>query len=298
MDRARKNRREYVELQCAAGRVQKMSPRRAVKFARALGAFVYYVIPVRKKLAITQCAQTFPNKSGKEIKSIVKRAFQNFSQTFIDLMRAPVRTEAELDERVVFHNEHLFAQAHTAGKGLIVVSGHFGNWEIVAERIAKKHFPLSVIAKKQRNRLVDDMVNSYRKTAGIETIPLGVAVRAVLKALRNNECLALLADQDAKHRGIFVDFLGRPSSTATGPATFALKTKAMLVGGASVVNSDGTYDCFFEEIPYDDLDGLSDENIRVLTQRYADFLDKYIRRYPDHWFWMHRRWKTQPPVSE
>lgn len=297
MNKINKNLREYRALRFITFFVQKMSTQGAVKFARSFGLFVYYCIPIRKKLAITQCAEIFPEKSAKEIKQIVKGSFQNFSQTFVDLMRIPVRAEHELDERVTFHGTEFFSRAKTAGNGLIIASGHFGNWEIVGERIAEKYLPLSVIAKKQRNGLVDDFINSYRKIAGIETIPLGMAVRGALKALRNNECLALLADQDAKHRGIFVDFLGKPSSTATGPATFALKTGALLIGGVSVVNPDGTYDCFFEEIPYHDLDGLSEENIHILTQRYADFMNKYIRKHPDHWFWMHRRWKTKPPIS-
>ncbi len=293
-----KNKLEYSALYVVARAVQTMSPVAAVKFGRRLGAFVYSYIPLRRAIVLENLQKAFPEKSLRERKKIARRTYQNFGQTFIEFLRNPARTRKETLERVVFHNKSVLHDALKSGAGAMLMSGHFGNWEMMACAVTALGYPLVVIARPQRNRLVDSMINEYRQAAGIETVSLGMGVRAFLRALGQNKFVAILADQDAHREGVFVDFMGMPSSTAPGPAALALKTGAEIVFITSVLRPDGKYDAWFEKIETGDLSGVTKENIRIITQRHAHKLEEKIRRWPHHWFWMHKRWKTPPPPMD
>ncbi len=284
-----KNRLELWAVRILERWVQSLSAHAAVRTGRAIGHFVFSWIPIRRKFAIRQLGEIFPDIPLQRRKAIIRNTYANFGQTFIELMRAPQRDDAELDERVRIHNIDVLQEAKARGKGVIFLSGHFGNWEIMAAALRAVGFPMTVIARRQRNKLIDPLIDGYRYSEGIVTLPPGMAVRGILRTLRQNKAIALLADQDAKHRGIFVDFLGRPSSTATGPAIFALKTGASLIFTVCIIRHDATYDLYLQKLDYDKKDSE-----REIIQRYANLLGDRIRTWPDHWLWMHKRWKTKP----
>lgn len=291
---SRKDRFEYDALRAVIRIIQSLAPRTAVKIGRRLGDFIYYIIPIRKSIVLENLTKAFPEKSARERKRIARMTYENFGQTFFEFLRNPVRSKEETLSRVVLHNEAILQNAHENGSGTLLMTGHFGNWEMMACVVVALGFPLVVIARPQRNRLVDALINQYRRAAGIETVSLGMGVRAFLRALGQNKFVAILADQDAHREGVFVDFMGRPSSTAPGPAIFALKTGAEIVFVTSVLRRDGKYDAFFEKIETNDVSGLTSENIKIITQRHVRKLEEKVRRWPHHWFWMHRRWKTSP----
>ncbi len=266
----------------------------ALAFGKGIGLFTFSVLRIRRRVAIENIARSFPEKSPQEVQAIARRTFMNFGQSIMEFMRLPRTSPRELQERVKFINAHLLAEGEQAGKGVILLSGHFGNWELMGAAIRALGYPISAIAREQRNNLVNDLINRHRHAVGIETIKLGMALRGILKALRDRRFVALLADQDAHDEGVFVNFLGRPSATATGPAVFALKTGAALIFGTCVRGEKGHHTIHFQQIDFSDLNGLTEENIRILTQRHATALEECIRRWPDHWFWMHKRWKTKP----
>jgi len=271
-----------------------MSPVQAVRFGRQLGSFLYHVIPIRRRVAFENLQHAFPDKNTRQINRIIKRTYQNFGQTFTDFLRTPVRTKKELQQRVRMKNVNVLNRVMQNPKGVVFLSGHYGNWEIMAAAISAHGCPLTVLARTQRNKRVDALVNSYRKIAGIETFPLGLAVRAVLRTLRAGRAVALLADQDAHKEGIFVPFFGRPAATAPGPALFILKTGAPFIFAECKIDRNGGYSVWFTPIKTQDLDGISQENIKTLTGRHVKLLEEKIRLRPDHWFWMHKRWKTKP----
>ncbi len=275
--------------------VEHMTPVQAVRFGRHLGAFVYHFVPIRRRVAFENLQHAFPEKSIRQINRIIKRTYQNFSQTFIDFLRTPARTHQELQQRVRMKNIEVLNRAIQNSKGVVFLSGHYGNWEIMGAAISAHGCPLTVLARTQRNKRVDALVNSYRKIAGIETVPLGLAVRGVLRTLRAGKAVALLADQDAHKEGVFVPFFGRLAATAPGPALFILKTGAPLIFSECKIDHDGGYSVVFTPIKTHDLNGTSQENVKILTERHVKFLEEKIRLRPDHWFWMHKRWKTKPP---
>jgi len=269
----------------------------ALAFGRGLGAFVYYCVPIRKKVVFDNLIRSFPEKGMEEIVEIARATYRNFGMNLIEFVRMPRLGVGGLEKRIRFVPQDLLPKARERGKGVICLSAHFGNWEMLAAAIPLMGCPVVAIAKDQRNPLVNEYILKNRSEMGIELVTPGIAVRGVLRALKENKFILLLADQDAHREGLFVDFLQRPSSTAPGPAMFALKTGAPLIFCTTVRNPHGFHTVYLEEVDHSDLDGATDENLHELTQRHARILERVVREHPEHWFWMHKRWKTKPPAA-
>ena len=285
---------EYILVLIVAFIVQRLSWKTGQNLGRGLGYFLYRFIPIRKNVVIDNLSQAFPEKSKEQIHSIAKSTFENFGQTLFEFIKLPACDQKEIFKVSSFVNEPLMSECYRKGKGTVCISGHFGNWELMAAAIAAKGFPMEAIAREQRNIKIDRLIQKYRQAVRVKTILLGMALRGVIRALRKNHFVAMLTDQDAHDEGVFVNFLGLPSSTAPGPANFVLKSGAPLLFGAAIRESNGHHKIVLELVPFDDLDPKDPLSVKVLTQRHAKVLEKYVRLYPDHWFWMHKRWKTKP----
>jgi len=156
-------------------------------------------------------------------------------------------------------------------------------------------YPVSFLVGEQHNTLVDGLMNRLRQGFGVETIPLTGSLRGVFRALRRNRIVAMLSDQDAGKGGIFVDFFGRPASTPYGPARFAVAAGAPLIPGVAVRHPGGRHELVIAPpVPAPPEGTQPAEAARLLTQAYTSAFEGFIRRHPDHYFWMHRRWKTRP----
>jgi KDO2-lipid IV(A) lauroyltransferase len=285
---------EYIAVRILSWLIRSLPLTAAFFTGRCLGLVIYYFIPIRKKVTLDNLRIAFPEKPIKELKRIARRAYINFSLNMIEFMRLPQTTPDYLKKHMTFVNPELLDQMYKEGKGTICMTGHFGNWELLGAAIVARGFPMTGIVKEQSNKRVDRLINQYRTKVGIGHLYLGMAVRGVMKSLKNNMFVALVADQDAHNEGVFVDFMGRPSSTAPGPAIFAIKTGAPIMFGSAVRVNNTDHVIYLEKIDHSDLNGLTEKNIHELTQRHARVLEKSIRKWPDHWFWMHKRWKTKP----
>ncbi len=263
-----------------------------------LGWFVYSVLRVRRKVVLKNLRMAFPEKSIKELKNIGLRTYQNFAKMVFEYSRFPLlKKEAVLSDWEIEGREHL-DWALKRGKGAVIVAGHFGNWEYMGACLAQMGYPIAFLVGEQHNKLIDDMMNQNREIMGSRIIHMGIAVRGVMKTLRDNGFIALLSDQDAGRQGVFVNYFGKPSSTHQGPAIFALKTGAPIIFASAIRLPRGRHKMVFERLYLDHLDGITDENIHKTTQAYTALLEKKVREYPDHWFWMHRRWKRKPLKSQ
>jgi Kdo2-lipid IVA lauroyltransferase/acyltransferase len=285
---------EYIAVILLSRLIRSIPLTVALFAGKCLGLFIFYLVPIRKKVSLDNLRSAFPEKTAKELTRIARRAYINFSLNMIEFMRLPLMTPDYLNKHVTFVNPEILDQMHKEAKGTISMTGHFGNWELMGAAIVARGFPMMGVVKEQHNKRVDRLINQYRDKVGIGHLYLGMAVRGVMKSLKNNLFVVLVADQDAHDEGVFVDFLGRPSSTAPGPALFALKTGAPIMFGTAVRIKDSDHVIYLEKIDHSDLDGLTEKNIHELTQRHARVLERNIRRWPDHWFWMHKRWKTKP----
>jgi KDO2-lipid IV(A) lauroyltransferase len=289
---------EFIALQGIFLIIWQVSLRTLLMMGDMLGWFFFSVIRMRRKITLQNLTRAFPNKSKKEKVSIARRTYKNFAKMTLEYMRFPV-----LDKETIFSLCHLEGVKYLDwviknGKGGILVAGHFGNWELMGAVLALKGYPISFLVGEQHNKKVDDRMNSHRRLMGIRIIHMGVAVRSVIKSLRNNEFVALLSDQDAGREGVFIDFFGIPSSTHQGPAAFALKTGSPILFGTTIRLPRGKHRMVCELLTFDHLKGVTPDTIREVSQAYSSLLEKWIRLFPDQWFWMHRRWKSRPPEEE
>jgi KDO2-lipid IV(A) lauroyltransferase len=265
------------------------------RLGKLFGIFMFNFIPYRKKVALENLKKSFPEKSDEEIRRILKLAYVNLGITFFEFMGFANLKISDFDGFVKLENFDVVVEALKKGKGLILMSGHFGNWELSAIATGIKiGKPLNVIVKKQRNKFVDREINKWRCWFGNKVIPMEKAFRESLRILSEGGIVALLADQSAPKEGLYVNFLGRPASTFTGPAIMSIRTGAPIVVGFAIREENYGYRIVFEKIDFTPSEN-EDENIIKLTQLHTSMLEKYIRLYPDHWLWFHRRWKHQPP---
>ncbi len=264
----------------------------AQRFGQRLGQFLYTNLKIRREITYQNLRAAFPEKSIEELDEIALEAYCNMLITFVELFWFPNFRRGAIMHIVRPKNPEVLENARRQGKGLILLSGHFGNWELMAFSTSVLfNLPFTIIVKDQRNPLVDKLINKYRSLCGSRMVSMDKSVREVLTTLRNNGAIAMLADQSAPKERLFIDFFGRPAATYEGPAVFALRSGAPIIMFFLIRQKNGKYELVFEELPMSDLHGATDENIVELTRRHVAVLERYIREYPGQWLWLHKRWK-------
>jgi KDO2-lipid IV(A) lauroyltransferase len=287
-----RHRVEFIFFQLVKWCVLVLPLRSAQRLGTTIGSVCFHLLSSRRRIAIDNLRHAFPDRSEDELRRIAKGAFQNYGITLIELLWFPNLTDEVLRKLITIKNMEVMIQGYVRGKGMVMLSGHFGNWELIAFGVAYlSKLPFTIIIQKQENTLVDGAVNRHRCLLGNKVVPMGMSVREILKTLAAGNIVAIAPDQSGPMEGVFVDFFGRSVATHQGPAAFALRTGAPLQMGFMIRKEDGTYEVILEEIESSDLNGYSDANVLELTRRHTALLEKYIRMYPDHWLWMHRRWK-------
>ncbi len=249
---------------------------------------------VRRPVAEANLAIAFPDRTRAERERILAAHYRELGRVVAEYPRLPELAKSRLGECVAELKgfEHI-ERALALGKGIVFVTGHFGNFELMGA-FAGQRFPLDVVVKPLRNPLVEARVTALRREAGVGLIPIGAGVRRIFEALRANRGVAMLADQDARRHGVFVPFFGRPTSTAEGPARLALRTGAPMILGFDLRGPDGRHT--LEMLPPLERPAPDDPDpVRTLTAQHAAVLESWVRRHPEMWFWLHRRWKTSPP---
>ena len=286
---------ESLMVQAVAAGIGVMPWRLSLNVGAALGDAVR-IAGMRRAVAAGNLAQAFPEWSLEERERVLADHYRELGRVACEYVRLPELAHAAPGEVIaqVHGMEHLIA-AHDAGRGALLVTGHFGNFELGAAYLGRRH-PVDMVVKPLANPGVQAWIAERRRRAGVGMIPLGAGVRRVFEALRQNRWVALLADQDAKSRGVFVPFLGRPSSTPVGPAEIALRTGAPLIMGFMHRRADGRHE--LEVLPPLLASETDGDPALLLTARHAACLEAWIRRHPANWLWLHRRWKSAPPAAE
>lgn len=253
----------------------------------------YYLIPVRKKTAFDNLRLAFGEKSTAELQKIIKGAYKNIFIVIFEFFYMRRLDRAKLGTLINIINPEIIEEGLKKSKGIIFVSGHFGNWELMAYGCAKYlGHTFNVIVKEQSNKMVDKKINMIRESAGNKMIEMSNALREVLKLLRENKIIAMLGDQSAPKEGsVKVNFFVKDVPAFEGAARFAIKTGAAIIFGYSVRQKDNTYILDFKAIDTDKYKDYTEENIRALTQEHTTMLEDVIRKNPDQWLWFHRRFK-------
>lgn len=292
-------------------------PRRAAEAAGAgLGAALHRAVGLRRDVVEGQLRASFPSRSETWIRSVVAACYGHFGRELAAVARMGRLRPVELVGRSAGVEEawRAWRDATPGGRGAVLVTGHLGNWELAGALMSALGAPVSAVVRPQSNRRVDRRLSRLRRRLGIEPVPMRRAGRRLPEALEEGRAVALVADQDAGGRGIFVPFLGRPASTFRGPARLALRHDVPLLFGALVRVGEG-YRFVLERMetevgtgaePGGETDGTAggdgdgrtrpggEPEVR-LTRAWVARLEEGVRRRPEQYFWFHRRWKTAPP---
>lgn len=253
-----------------------------------LGVFVGTVLKIRYQVVYTQMKQAFPDYTEQNLQKTIKETYRHLGYTMAEIYLSDF---AALADSMTWEGREHIDNALAGGKGMILASGHFGNWEVGTKSLSYFRYGVSGVVKKQRNVLFDDYNNKTRCCYGLELIERKGALRPILKALRRNRIVGILIDQDARDNGILTDFLGREASTYKGAAKIAIMTKTPILSAYCIRGTKGELKIIVfpvhEISNYED----TDEGVYQLTMDLNHDLEGLIRQYPYLWFWLHKRWK-------
>ena len=264
-----------------------ISDRGAAKLGGWIGAWVFRYLPVRKHEALDHLAKAFPNRSEPYYTRLLRNTYWYFGQIFVDILRIE---GLNLERLVTVENGECLDEAAKKGKGVILLSGHFGNWEIIPVWFAQNGHRFYPVVRRQTNRGADRFFMEIRRRTGTFPLYTSSSPRDMIRILHEGNVLGLASDQDARRQGVFVNFFGIPSSTPKGAAVFHLKTDSALIMALCRRNSDGTYHLKFEPVPSTTGNG---DRVTTITQRFTSYLEREVKKHPGQYFWFHRRWKTK-----
>ena len=265
--------------------------------SNCIGWLAYYVVADARKKARKHLTMCFPQKSSKEINKIIKTIFKYEAKNFFEMLNFPKMNNEFLDSiaKLEQNQMDIFNKLLERKKGLLILGGHIGNWELIAAGIAR-NYNLNVIAKKIYIEELNNMLVKYRNMKNVKVIlrSESSSARKMLKALRNNEIIAMLIDQDTSVQSVFVDFFGMPASTPLGLASIALKTGTPVIM-ASDKRLPGYKHQFIisDEIVPPETTGDFDTDVKNFTAKLTKCLEDFIRENPEQWVWFHERWKTK-----
>ncbi len=275
--------------------VNRKSLEDSYKLAKKLGIMAYNLDKKHCNIARDNLIKSSfgHNKNPDEIEKIIRNVFIHIAYLAVEFFYLPKFDKKFIEKNVKLEGIEHFEKALVENKGVINVTGHLGNWELLGAVYTALGFKLSVIAKKQSNPLVNNFVLLQRSSKNINTFTPREANRKSLHFLQDNNILGVISDQDARDSGIFIDFLGRPASTFRGPAVLFRKTGAPVIMAFLLREEPGKFKLVVEKlINFIKTENKDEDNLKN-TILWSNILEKYIQQYPEQWFWVHRRWKTQ-----
>ena len=260
------------------------------RYALKLAQIFYNHLVIRRKEARKNIAIAFPGYSEARRELILKNSYIFFIRNTLQFLSFPRGYE---DADITVNGKEYMDKALAKKRGAILVTGHFGVWEIMLAWFGLKRYSMLAVGQKQKNSGADTFVNQLREDTGIKMIPRKSPLEFMYEALANNHILTLGSDQDAKTRGVFVKFFSLPASTPKGAARFHLEYGSPLIFATCHLEKPNNHVLDILPIPTD-----SNSTIESITQSYTLMLEKIITVYPEQYFWFHRRWKTKKPQTE
>jgi KDO2-lipid IV(A) lauroyltransferase len=290
------HRAEFTALRAVVGALGAMDWQRAGNVGARIGALGYRPLGIRRRVVERQIAAAFPGLDDGDVRRIALGAYEHLGRASIETaLLARLERTAVLDLFEGSDGWSVVEQALRGGRGLIFVTGHLGNWELGGAYLAARGVPIDAIARRMSNPLFDRYLTETRSRIGMVVVHDADAVRRTPRSLRENRAVAFLADQGVLGlASTFVPFFGRPAKTPRGPAVFALRLGVPVVFGTAVRQPSGKYRIAFEPVEVEDT-GDRDRDVDAIVARYTATLERWVRRYPEQYFWHHRRWRRQPP---
>jgi len=292
-----KHRLEYAIVRTLVTIVRVM-PDAIVRASGTLLGLAFYTLDgAHRRIAHRNLAIAFPGRSAADRRGIARAAFAHFGRLLFELLAFSTLTPAQMLQRVEFEGEDRARLAYSQGKGVLFVTGHFGFWELHAMVHALQIQPIGLLARALDNPYLNDLLENIRQRTGNFVIYRQGTIRRVMRALQMKQGVAVLIDQHIMGRdAIYVDFFERPAATTSAVAALALRTGAPVVPVFALPLANGCYRVIYEH-PVEPPRGDAADPVRDFTQRCTDVLEMYVRRHPDLWLWMHRRWRDDAPST-
>lgn len=272
-------------------------PRRWLDVLGAVLGGLVWALGIRRRVVLDNLRLAFPEKSEAERLAIARRTYRNLGQMIPEFLRVPSLPPAELERIFVYDGWERFEEAKARGKGVIACTGHFGNFEVLAAAHTLRGTPITMISRRMGKSGANDLWRGLRQRAGVEDLVVtkGSTLAAAVRSIKAGRVLGYVIDQNQPLRhAIFPTFFGVPAATASTPAVLAMRSGAAVLFTLSVPLGDGRHKVVIEG-PLDPPDsGDRDRDVLAFMQDLNDRLERWIRVYPDRWYWLHRRWKTRP----
>ena len=268
--------------------------------ARATGIAIsqtVYLLHVRlRRVGMRNLAMAFPQKSRRERRRILRGEFTSLGRQLAEVCLFPRYTRQNVSQVVVYEGFENYERAYNRGKGVLFLTAHLGGWELSAFTHSLHGHPLHIVMRPLDNERLDRLIRDYRTMHGNTTVDKDEFVRGLLSATKAGETVGILMDTNmTPPQGIFVPFFGIPACTASGLARIALRTDAAVVPGFTIWDPElGKYRLRFDPAVNLARTGNVEEDVVANTAQFTKVIEDYVRRYPDQWLWVHRRWKTRP----
>ncbi len=270
-----------------------LPPALGLAVGRRIGDALWWLLPRRRRVALENIRRSLGREMApEEIRRLGRRSFQHVGMNLVEACRYFLRpTDVMLSRIRVDGAEHLRSAA-AQGRGVLILTAHYGNWELLAAAHGLTGLPLSIVIRPLDHPILDELAVRFRRRSGAELIVKRLAVREVLQALRRGRMVGILLDQNAtRAEGVFVPFFGIPASTSKGLAVLALRTRAPVVPVFLRRELDGRH-CMDVCPP---LEPPPNGDVEAYTVTFNLAIEAAIRRAPEQWLWMHARWRTRPP---
>lgn len=290
------HRLEYAGLRAAVATLSAVGWRRASSLGGALGRLGYSPFGVRRRVVERQIAAAFPEWNADRVAQVARDAYDHLGRLAVETALMPsLGKKGILDLVSRTTGWDLVERAIAAKRGVLLIAGHFGNWEVSGAYIAARGVPVDVIVRRMSNPIFDRYLNQTRADLGMTVVYDADAVRRTTRSLKEGRAIGFLADQGVLNlASTHVPFFGRPAKTPRGPAVFTLRYHAPTLFVAAVREPDGRFHLSFEDVPYEET-GDRERDVDGIVASYTRILEKMVRKAPEQYFWQHRRWKHQPP---
>ena len=273
-----------------------MPLKRALAIGRGMGWIFGSVLRYHRKDALDALQRSLPGRTDADYQDIIKRMYANLGMNMVESLRFAAGDMVQAEEMVEEENEHIVREALERGKGALMLTAHYGNWDLLSIMTPLKGFALTIISKDMKNKALNDFWMGMRQDRGLHIVPAHNSYRKCRAALKKNEMIGFILDQNMIDKeGVFVDFFGRPACTTPGLAFMAAQSQAPIVP-VFIHRIDGngrhkaTVYPIIEPPPNRDAD-----TIKKATQDYTKIIEDEICKHPEQWIWIHRRWRTEAP---
>ena len=266
-----------------------------LRMGRVIGRLGFYLDKKHRDIAIRNITTAFGDtKTANELYVLAKKAFENLGMNSMEFCRLPWLTEKNLAGYIECDGFENFKKAYDKGQGVIFLTGHFGNWELMAIFYALKGYPVDIIVRDLDNPVVDEFIRWVRTRAGNRTISKGRSMRELMRVLSKGGIVGVLLDQNVTwSEGVFVNFFNQLACTNKGTALLALASNAAVVPTFIVRERKGHRIIIGEEITLVNTGDRANDQLNN-TAIFTRVIEDFVKKYPEQWFWLHQRWKSRP----